>query len=318
MPRARITRRRVRKIPKKAATPSRSAAPALHVRNEADVKKALDILKNHPLTVVLVFANWCPHCHSYMPTWKKLEKTPNRSAPMIAVEQANAEPILNAMGANVEGYPTVFAATKNGSNGPTPNVGEPIANPREEDTMKNLLVNGAPSLGNQPIPNGNMGKASATESATKVPSRITTMSMENSANAATATATPPAISNEPTTLPTTLPTVSNSIKAANTISARSRTMADRMLNSGFAMPTSQVPADVDLATPPPKESKRASTTVGGNPAAAATSTLFDALSTYSAGSAISKAASIAGLLGTYHLVSRPGRKTKRSRSRSRR
>jgi thiol-disulfide isomerase/thioredoxin len=288
MPRA--ARRVNRKTQKK-----KSHAPSINVRNEADVKNALNILKSHPLTVVLVFANWCPHCHSYMPTWNKLAKTPNRSVPMIAVEQQNAEPILNSMGTTVEGYPTVFAATRT-QNASQPNVGEPIANPREESTMKNLLVNGNSALGNQPIPNGNV--ESAPEPATA------------DATAATATpvpsATPPAMSNEPVTLPT----VANSIKASNKASANSRRMADKMLNSGFT-----APPDMDLATPPTKESLNMSTKpkqAGGNPAAAA-GTLFDALSSYSTGSAVSKLASIAGLLGAYHMVAPATRRVRSGR-----
>jgi thiol-disulfide isomerase/thioredoxin len=291
MPRA---ARRTQKMQKK-----KRGAPSLNVRNEADVKKALNILKSHPLTVVLVFANWCPHCHSYMPTWNKLSKTPNRSAPMIAVEQQYAEPILNSMGTTVEGYPTVFAATRT-QNASQPNVGEPITNPREEATMQNLLVNGNYALGNQPIPNGKSIEENES---------ISNKNSDKYNSAPVSTGAPLAMSNEPVTLPT----VANSIRTSNKLTANSRRLADSMLNSGMT-------SELDLLTPPAKESMsvvntkttKKSIQAGGNPAA--TGTLFEALSSYSAGSAVSKLASIAGLLGTYHLVSPTRRRVRSGRS----
>ena len=33
-----------------------------------------DALKNGKTTVVLFYADWCPHCHNFAPTFKELEK----------------------------------------------------------------------------------------------------------------------------------------------------------------------------------------------------------------------------------------------------
>lgn len=134
---------------------ARKAAPAtIDIKNSADVKKALDVLGKHPLVVVLVFANWCPHCHTFMEQWNKYKKTPNRNTPMISVEQTQMNELLphikqpDGAPMSVDGFPTVLLSMNrevaNGSTAgsATANVGTVINDPRNEANMTSLLQNG--------------------------------------------------------------------------------------------------------------------------------------------------------------------------------
>jgi thiol-disulfide isomerase/thioredoxin len=119
-------------------------ASFINVRSENDIKPALDILKKSPIVLVLVYANWCPHCHTYMPFWDKLGKTSGRNVPMIAAEQSFSEPIMSNIMQNgkpmtVEGYPTVIAVGKEPMTGM--NVGAEIPNSRDETVMTNMVKN---------------------------------------------------------------------------------------------------------------------------------------------------------------------------------
>ncbi len=121
---------------------------SLNVRNEAEADNALEVMKKSPITIVLVFANWCPHCHSYMETWNKLKNGP-RTAPMVEMDAAAEEPgakeavkeflgsIKGPDGAPMEvnAFPTVLSVRNNKGS----LEAEPIENSRDEGVMKSLL-----------------------------------------------------------------------------------------------------------------------------------------------------------------------------------
>lgn len=145
---------------------------SLNVRNEAEADNALDIMKKSPITIVLVFANWCPHCHSYMETWNKLKQLPNR-APMVEMDAASDEPgaseavkeflssIKGPEGAPMEvnAYPTVLSVRNN--NGSL--EAEPVENSRDEDAMSEMLINNAPTIGSVAVNSMNLEKTKKSE-----------------------------------------------------------------------------------------------------------------------------------------------------------
>lgn len=141
-----------------------SKAPSLEIHSDGDVQKALGIMNKHPMTLVLVYAVWCPHCHTFMEQWKKYKKLPNRNSPMITVEQTFMNKLLPHIqtkeGApmSVDGFPTVLLNMNKGAVGATKsrgeagqNVGEIIQDPRDESAMNELLSNSRNTLmGSQP------------------------------------------------------------------------------------------------------------------------------------------------------------------------
>jgi thiol-disulfide isomerase/thioredoxin len=90
--------------------------------NSSTAASAIKRIRNAPLTVVLIYANWCGHCHSYMPFFDKMSKTQGRSANMVKVEDkalpafnaALTTNFPNAIPIEPEGYPTLLAVGKNG------------------------------------------------------------------------------------------------------------------------------------------------------------------------------------------------------------
>ena len=141
-----------RKATRKKAAAKRSTVPTLDIKSAGDVKKALDIMKKHPLTIVLVFTNWCPHCHTFMSRWNKLKGVPNRTSPMISVEQQFSNELLSNMSdetgkpPRIDGYPTVLANSSKGNQ----NVGVQVSTSSDE-----ALTNLAKGNTNMNVENSN-------------------------------------------------------------------------------------------------------------------------------------------------------------------
>jgi len=130
---------------------SKGSSSVVDVRSPVDVKKALDIINKSKITLVLVYADWCPHCHTYKPFWEKLTKEKGNGVGMVAVEQANSANILKIINddstgrpINVDAFPQVIAVgkTPNGINS-----GVTIEN-RSGEEIVNLAKNGSNVMNN--------------------------------------------------------------------------------------------------------------------------------------------------------------------------
>lgn len=94
----------------------------VNVTDSSSAASAMKRISNAPLTLVLIYANWCGHCHSYMPFFDKMARTEGRSANMVKVEDkalANfnatlTKNFLTAKPLEAEGYPTLLAVSKRG------------------------------------------------------------------------------------------------------------------------------------------------------------------------------------------------------------
>ena len=67
------------------------------------------------LVIVLVYANWCGHCHAYKPKFTKMVNNPNRAVEAAMVEDTQWNEIkssMNIKNAEIEGYPSVIAINK--------------------------------------------------------------------------------------------------------------------------------------------------------------------------------------------------------------
>lgn len=86
----------------------------IDVRTVPEAKEAEKSIQVGPITLVLVYADWCGHCHTYLPTWKELEDTPNRSANIIKVHHDMIENIPAIKNSKIQGYPSVIKVHPDG------------------------------------------------------------------------------------------------------------------------------------------------------------------------------------------------------------
>lgn len=73
------------------------------------------LIRRGPITIVLVFSPSCPHCHTYMPLWKQLERTKSKRANMVSVRSDIYDQTPLSEKKRVEAVPTVLFVDKNGS-----------------------------------------------------------------------------------------------------------------------------------------------------------------------------------------------------------
>jgi thiol-disulfide isomerase/thioredoxin len=96
----------------------------LDVRSNIHLKEFEKRIKSGALTIILVWAPWCPHCHTLMPHFDSASKSPNRSIQTIKVQDTMLPAVneilksninKNVKPINVEGYPSIIVVDKNGN-----------------------------------------------------------------------------------------------------------------------------------------------------------------------------------------------------------
>ncbi len=109
------------------------------VRTEEEAKLLEDALKQKDGdALLLIFADWCGHCTTYKPLWKKLaamakaKKADGVLTAAVHFDQKDNIPALKD--AKLEGYPTVIRVKEDGSVETVPSV-----DMRDEAKMKALL-----------------------------------------------------------------------------------------------------------------------------------------------------------------------------------
>jgi thiol-disulfide isomerase/thioredoxin len=135
-------------------------AGAVDVMNEADIPALSNMLQNGRTTFVLIWADWCGHCHRYKPTWEKLAKIPGRNANIASVHHDMQEKIPELADAKIQGYPSVVKVTPGGEIEEFPEEGNASASVaktnaipymRDERVMAKELRN-APVAAPAPVP----------------------------------------------------------------------------------------------------------------------------------------------------------------------
>ena len=146
--RGRTRQRKFRKARKTVRGHRRSTTgtlyPPLDVRTPHDVQEILKRITKGPVTVVLVYADWCGHCHTLMPHFKAASQLPQRNAQVISVPDYSLKEFnktINSVNSsapelNVEGYPSVLLIGPDGT--------KLSEIPSTKEALESAMVNVAP------------------------------------------------------------------------------------------------------------------------------------------------------------------------------
>jgi len=122
---------------------NRTKGTTLDVKSPMQIPSFEKLLnKKGGLTIVFIYADWCPHCHDYKPTWKNISTSKGRNVNMVAVNEKVLSKTSIPNRATIDGYPTVIAV--NGTTGDTAT----IPNFRDENAMKTLAKTGSNAVVN--------------------------------------------------------------------------------------------------------------------------------------------------------------------------
>jgi len=127
------------------ARQTRKQKRTLDVRSINQINKFNNLASQAPFTLVLIYADWCPHCHEYLPIWDEFANLPGRNANMAKVHFDMQEKIPNIANAKINGYPSVIKVLPDGTveqykdeSGEATNA---LPNMRDKNEMiKNLMI----------------------------------------------------------------------------------------------------------------------------------------------------------------------------------
>lgn len=96
------------------STRRKSSGRVLQMSSPSQYRELEHLIQRGPTTLVLVFSTTCPHCHTYMPLWKKLCAQRNRQANLVSMRADTYMQTPMASQKSVEGVPTVLRVDKSG------------------------------------------------------------------------------------------------------------------------------------------------------------------------------------------------------------
>lgn len=130
--------------------------PPIDVRSPSAFGEMVKRITRGPLTVVLVYADWCGHCHHFMPHFDTAAKDSSRNIQAVklnenmlskANEYLNKNVNKNAKAINVEGYPSVLLVKKDGS------IVSEVEARKDTDAMKKVMSQTGPLAVNAGLDN---------------------------------------------------------------------------------------------------------------------------------------------------------------------
>jgi len=93
----------------------------LDVRSEKDLPAFIKLLQKNPLTIILIYATWCPHCHTMMPHFDTAAKSPKNTVSAVKINETMLNSVNNYVKSNVnksaepisvQGYPSIILVNK--------------------------------------------------------------------------------------------------------------------------------------------------------------------------------------------------------------
>ena len=87
--------------------------PPVDITSPSQLNELDKRIKSGPLTLVLVYADWCGHCQHFKPMMSELEKCKDRSIQTARVRD-DMFPKSSISSAKIEGYPSLLLVKENG------------------------------------------------------------------------------------------------------------------------------------------------------------------------------------------------------------
>jgi thiol-disulfide isomerase/thioredoxin len=153
---------------KGSATPKKSGS-VVDVRSPADLPAFNDLFQKHTMVIVLVYADYCGHCHTYKDqVWNSLQTLPNKRAGLgsIHYDQLSATPLSNV---ELDGYPSVLL------------LGKDMAPAEFKDTSTGKATNSLPDARNKTLMESLVTQEPTTSNMSKIPSLTRPPNVENKA-----------------------------------------------------------------------------------------------------------------------------------------
>lgn len=95
--------------------PKRMRKNTVDVRSTEDVANLENILKMGPITIVLIYADWCGHCVRFKKNvWSKLLENISRRGALLASIHHDQLSKTSLRDAKIKGYPSVLVVGKDG------------------------------------------------------------------------------------------------------------------------------------------------------------------------------------------------------------
>ena len=100
----------------RASTAGKVKLP-LDVRSEKDLPAFKKLLGKKPLTIIMVYATWCPHCHTMMPHFDAAAKSPQNTVSPVKINETMLNSVNQYIQKNVnqkaapiqvDGYPSIL------------------------------------------------------------------------------------------------------------------------------------------------------------------------------------------------------------------
>jgi hypothetical protein len=124
-----------------------------------------DLIRRGPITFVLVYSTTCPHCHTYMPTWKSLCAMKDKRANMVSMEADTYMGTQMSAKKSVEGVPTVLYVSPSGE------ISE-VSSPRDTATMTTAVKEGVSEAAAKSMNMSASASSPLSASPTMTPSRL--------------------------------------------------------------------------------------------------------------------------------------------------